>query len=103
MSKPPGDVATHTALNSNPTGTKIVRIEIPKKNLVLDMAIQQEICKGCGLCVEFCPTRVLDLGAHFNSKGYEYPEVIKPEACSGCRMCSMICPDFAIFFIKAKE
>jgi len=48
-------------------------------------------CKGCGLCVQFCPAGVLEQG----------PEgrviVAHPEACTACRWCELHCPDFAIF------
>ena len=48
-------------------------------------------CKGCGLCVEFCPQNVLeqmDSGRVI---------VARPEACIACRWCELHCPDFAIF------
>jgi 2-oxoglutarate ferredoxin oxidoreductase subunit delta len=61
------------------------------------VAITAERCKGCGFCVEFCPTRVLALSSAFNSKGYHPPHVVAPEKCSGCDLCGMYCPDFAIF------
>ncbi|NMB13116.1 MAG: 4Fe-4S binding protein, partial [Firmicutes bacterium] len=32
--------------------------------------IDTELCKGCGLCVFFCPKSVLDLTGKVNSKGY---------------------------------
>jgi 2-oxoglutarate ferredoxin oxidoreductase subunit delta len=48
-------------------------------------------CKGCNLCVEFCPTHVLEQG--------EDGRVIvaHPEKCTACRWCELHCPDFAIF------
>lgn len=48
-------------------------------------------CKGCGLCVEFCPQDVLEQA--------EDGRVIvaRPEACIACRWCELRCPDFAIF------
>ena len=61
------------------------------------VSIVVERCKGCGFCVEFCPTEVLDLSPAFNAKGYHPPVVVKPEKCSGCDLCGMYCPDFAIF------
>ena len=57
-----------------------------------------ERCKGCGFCVEFCPTHVLALSSAFNSKGYHPPHVVAAEKCSGCDLCGMYCPDFAIRF-----
>ena len=47
-------------------------------------------CKGCDLCVEFCPAGVLELGA----KGWVV--VAHPEKCTACRWCELHCPDFAI-------
>ncbi len=64
------------------------------------VVVRAERCKGCGFCVEFCPTDVLALSSGFTSKGYHPPEVVKPEACSGCDLCGMYCPDFAIFGYK---
>jgi 2-oxoglutarate ferredoxin oxidoreductase subunit delta len=64
------------------------------------VAITPERCKGCGFCVEFCPTRVLALAPTFNSKGYHPPHVVAGEKCSGCDLCGMYCPDFAIFGAK---
>jgi 2-oxoglutarate ferredoxin oxidoreductase subunit delta len=61
------------------------------------VAITVERCKGCGFCVEFCPTHVLALSSAFNSTGYHPPHVVDAEKCSGCDLCGMYCPDFAIF------
>ena len=48
-------------------------------------------CKGCNLCIEFCPTGVLEQG----DDGRVI--VAHPERCTGCRWCELHCPDFAIF------
>jgi len=48
-------------------------------------------CKGCGLCVQFCPTGVLS----FNEWD-ERPIVVKPENCTACHWCDTHCPDLAI-------
>jgi len=48
-------------------------------------------CKGCGLCIEFCPAGVLVLGSESR------PRPIYPEKCTACRWCELHCPDFAIF------
>ena len=65
--------------------------------------VNVERCKGCGFCVEFCPTQVLALSPAFNAKGYHPPHVINAEKCSGCDLCGMYCPDFAIFGLKQPE
>lgn len=64
------------------------------------VSIVVERCKACGFCVEFCPTKVLELSSAFNSKGYHPPHVVEPEKCSGCDLCGMYCPDFAIYGYK---
>lgn len=47
-------------------------------------------CKGCGLCVEFCPTGVLELDDN------DHPIVAHPEKCTACHWCDTHCPDLAI-------
>lgn len=47
-------------------------------------------CKGCGLCVAFCPVAVLAL----DSNGH--PIVVAPEKCTACHWCDTHCPDLAI-------
>ena len=67
------------------------------------VSITVERCKGCGFCVEFCPTNVLSLSSAFNSKGYHPPHVLRAEKCSGCDLCGMYCPDFAIYGAQAMQ
>jgi 2-oxoglutarate ferredoxin oxidoreductase subunit delta len=56
-------------------------------------------CKGCRLCIEFCPQDVLQESTALNAKGYHYPEIApsKEDACVHCDFCTLICPEFAIF------
>jgi 2-oxoglutarate ferredoxin oxidoreductase subunit delta len=51
-------------------------------------------CKGCGICVAFCPTGVLAL----DSNGH--PVVVAPEKCTACHWCDTHCPDLAIVVQK---
>ena len=62
--------------------------------------INRERCKGCGFCIEFCPTHVLAFDEEFNLKGYHPPVVENPEACTGCDLCGLYCPDFAIHGVR---
>ena len=56
--------------------------------------INIERCKGCGLCVNVCPSKILTLSNNrYNSKGYHHIVVEKPEKCIGCGSCAIICPD----------
>jgi 2-oxoglutarate ferredoxin oxidoreductase subunit delta len=65
-----------------------------------NITIYAERCKGCGFCVEFCPSKALALSSAFNLKGYHPPHVVAPEKCSGCDLCGMYCPDFENFGYK---
>ena len=47
-------------------------------------------CKGCGLCIAFCPKKVFD--TDFEGKCI----VARPEDCIGCMACDFRCPDFAL-------
>jgi 2-oxoglutarate ferredoxin oxidoreductase subunit delta len=53
-------------------------------------------CKGCGLCVDICPTGVLLLSGNKRSKWGITVIKSAPDFCIGCRMCEHRCPDFAI-------
>ncbi len=52
--------------------------------------IEREWCKGCGICVHFCPKNVLELDEK------EKAVVMRREDCICCMMCELRCPDFAI-------
>ena len=51
-------------------------------------------CKGCGICVAFCPTKALGLSP-ITGKCID----VFPEACTKCGLCELRCPDFAITVI----
>ena len=53
-------------------------------------------CKGCGMCVLFCPQKILRMSADLNDQGFSYPEVSDPDRCTACGMCFRMCPDCAI-------
>lgn len=52
--------------------------------------INREWCKGCGICVAFCPKNVLELDDKDKARA------VRPEDCIACRFCEMLCPDLAI-------
>ncbi len=74
--------------NKAKTKAKIKRFEVE---------FYRDWCKGCGICVAFCPEEVLAM----NEKGE--PEISKPERCIGCAWCEIRCPDFAVRVEEKKE
>ena len=57
----------------------------------MSLKIHVNRCKGCGICVAFCPKKVLALS------DIEKVEVVNGKDCIKCKQCEMRCPDFAIF------
>ncbi len=61
------------------------------------VTFRDERCKGCGLCVEVCPKKIIALNKELlNAKGYHPAGVTDPEQCIGCAFCATICPDCVI-------
>lgn len=54
-----------------------------------EVIINREWCKGCGICVAFCPKKVLALDD-------EKAVVVNPEECNACGLCQLRCPDVAV-------
>ena len=61
------------------------------------LKLSRELCKGCRLCIDFCPKHVLTLAEDkINAKGYPYAEATAPGNCVGCLTCVTVCPDCVI-------
>ena len=59
-------------------------------------------CKGCGLCVEACPPKVIGMSERLNHYGYR-TAVYAGSGCTGCGICFMVCPEpGAITVLRAK-
>jgi 2-oxoglutarate ferredoxin oxidoreductase subunit delta len=69
-----------------------------------EITINEEYCKGCGLCVEFCPQGCIVMSTDkFNSRGLLMPVFSEPEKCTGCTTCGFMCPDAAIVVYRYKK
>jgi len=65
--------------------------------------IDQDKCKGCLLCVSFCPKGAIVVEQKLNRRGAR-PVKFKDEGtCIGCCQCAWICPDCCIEVFKEKD
>jgi 2-oxoglutarate ferredoxin oxidoreductase subunit delta len=68
----------------------------PKKKRKASVVVNEGWCKGCRICVEFCPKQV------FEMRGLKAAVRDEP-ACILCYQCEMLCPDFAIEVNEVKD
>jgi len=58
------------------------------------VSIDRSLCKGCSLCVSFCPKKNFSLrDGHLVFDG----------DCIGCMLCARYCPDYGIRVEETKE
>jgi NAD-dependent dihydropyrimidine dehydrogenase PreA subunit len=57
------------------------------------VAIKADKCKGCLLCVEACPQKVLKPGKVLNRLGYHAVEFVDSGSCTACGLCFYACPE----------
>ena len=67
------------------------------------IVINEDRCKGCGLCTIACPQKLVTLSDTPNSMGYTVAVFNGPEKCTGCALCAEMCPDVAIMVYKGEE
>jgi 2-oxoglutarate ferredoxin oxidoreductase subunit delta len=67
------------------------------KRILKEHRIDTEWCKGCGICVAFCPKAVLELDKKDKAVAAE------PEKCIACKLCELRCPDLAIEVITEEK
>lgn len=60
------------------------------------ITISKELCKGCELCVNACPKKILRISSESNRNGYFVMENFDMSKCIGCAACAVICPDCVI-------
>jgi Pyruvate/2-oxoacid:ferredoxin oxidoreductase delta subunit len=66
-------------------------VSVEKKDRGL-LRVDEDECKGCGLCVEACPPKAIALGERLNHYGYRTASY-SGAGCTGCGICFMVCPE----------
>jgi len=64
------------------------------------IVVNEDRCKGCSLCVNFCPKKVIAIAEHLNARGYYPATLVNQPGCIGCGICARMCPDVAISVYK---
>ncbi|MDI6807674.1 MAG: 4Fe-4S binding protein [Candidatus Eisenbacteria bacterium] len=67
------------------------------ENGKITIRISETCCKSCGICIEFCPTKVLE------PRDDGFPVVVAISKCNDCKLCELRCPDFAITVEKVAD
>ena len=67
------------------------------KRKLKEHRINRDWCKGCGICVEFCAKKVLELDMQ------DKAVAARPDDCVVCGLCEMRCPDLAIELVVEEE
>ncbi len=69
-----------------------------------EIVIDEELCKGCGLCEIFCSRGCIEIKTdRLSAKGVALPVLVEAEKCNACAVCGWMCPDFAIEVYKYED
>ncbi len=60
--------------------------------------VDHRICKACGLCIAFCPRKVLKVSDSVNSLGYR-ATAYAGTGCIGCGICYDLCPEIGVITV----
>lgn len=61
------------------------------------LTFKTDVCKGCGLCVDACPKKIIALSENeLNNKGHHPATCVNEAECVGCAACAVMCPDCVI-------
>lgn len=65
------------------------------------IVVDDRYCKGCALCVDACPEKIVELElGRITSKGYHPAHLTDEKLCTGCASCFQMCPDVAITVVR---
>jgi 2-oxoglutarate ferredoxin oxidoreductase subunit delta len=75
-----------------------------KKSKTFKLRIREDLCKGCQLCVAYCPKDCLAMTTdRLNAKGVPFCQFVRPENCVGCKACVTVCPDAVLELFSEDE
>ena len=60
------------------------------------ITVKRDKCKGCLLCVGFCPKGLIIVDEKLNQRGVRPVKFKAGGVCVGCSFCAVICPDSCI-------
>ena len=69
------------------------------KKKITSIFIDEELCKGCNICVELCGKHVFTISEQINQRGYYVPVPTHLTKCTGCLICELICPELAVVLV----
>jgi 2-oxoglutarate ferredoxin oxidoreductase subunit delta len=75
----------------------------PSKRAAKEIKIDNQFCKGCGLCIQVCPRKVFGKSDMRSRAGYSLPRILALENCGVCLLCEMTCPDLALTVVEEKK
>ena len=75
--------------------------------------INKDYCKGCDICIAFCPRDVYEKTNNLSTLGFALPTVKNAEVCFNydikesskirCAICFYMCPEHAITYISNED
>lgn len=72
-----------------------------KRSLWLKPSVDAKKCVSCGLCLQECPTGVMEFAPVPNNNGDTVAQLGDPKNCIGCSFCQIICPVEAISMMSS--
>lgn len=72
---------------------------------MIKVKIDIQKCKGCKLCLYYCPKKLIKESKNLNKKGL-YPvefDNSNNQECLGCKFCALMCPESAIEIINDEK
>ena len=67
------------------------------QNEETEITVNEVWCKACGICIQYCPKKVLVASEK------SYPVAKNIDDCIHCMLCELRCPDFAISVEKKEK